>query len=117
MNEVVVRQETLPEAGEVKALARELAAAYRDRVLRYKHELGLSTEEAAAKAGEPPSMSERFRVMDRPAEEPIPGPPSERGHHHRQAGLLADHRRVGPDAATRARAQPQPAGRSCQVYP
>jgi hypothetical protein len=69
MIEVVVKRQTLPEAGEARMLARELAAAYQDRVRGFKHEQGLPTEEAAAKADEPPSLSERLRVMGRPAEE------------------------------------------------
>jgi hypothetical protein len=69
MNEVTLKPERLPEAGEAQTLARELAAAYRDRVYRHKFELGLSTEEAVAMADEPTSLSETFRIMDRPAQE------------------------------------------------
>jgi hypothetical protein len=69
MNEVVVKQETLPEVGEARMLARELAAAYRDSVYRHKAELGLSTEEAVAKADEPTSLGEMFRIMGRSPEE------------------------------------------------
>jgi hypothetical protein len=69
MNEVIVKQATPPEAGEARMLARELAAAYRDRVLRHKHELRLSTEQALAEANEPPSLSERLRITGCPPEE------------------------------------------------
>jgi hypothetical protein len=69
MNELTIRRETLPATGEAEMLAREMAAAYRDRVLACKHELGLDTETAMAKADEPPSLSERFRITDRPLEE------------------------------------------------
>jgi hypothetical protein len=69
MNELTIRRETLPATGEAKMLAREMAAAYRDRVLRHKHELGLSSEEAAAKADEPPSLSETIRITDRAPDE------------------------------------------------
>jgi hypothetical protein len=69
MNEVAVKPETRPEALEVKALARQLASAYWDRVNRYKHELGLSTQGAVAKAEEPCSLSRLWKIQDRPSEE------------------------------------------------
>jgi hypothetical protein len=69
VNEIAVKPQSPSEAAEMKALARELAGAYQGRVHRYKYEQGLSTEEAVAKADEPLSLNERFRIMDRPPEE------------------------------------------------
>src|SRR5262245_55587761 len=69
MNEIVASQEAPPELLDVKVLARELAAAYRDRVYCFKHELGLSTQEAAAKAEERCPLSRVWKILDCPAEE------------------------------------------------
>jgi hypothetical protein len=69
MNAVAVKQPSPPRVPEVQPLARNLAGAYRDRVNCIKHELGLSTEEAAAKAGEPCSLGSVFTILDRPPEE------------------------------------------------
>jgi hypothetical protein len=69
MNEVAVQPEAHPETREARSLARELAGAYRDRVNRHKHELGLSTQEAVAKAEEPCSLSRTWRIQDGAPEE------------------------------------------------
>src|SRR5262249_23389944 len=68
-NQLATQANTLPAASEVGTLARELAAAYRDRVHRHKHEPGLSKEEAAAKAEAPSSLDQQFRVQDCPPEQ------------------------------------------------
>jgi ribosome-binding protein aMBF1 (putative translation factor) len=69
MNETTATPEPSPERGDIARLARELAAAFRDRVLRYKHELGLSTEEAAAKAEQPCSLLRVWEIQDASPEE------------------------------------------------
>src|SRR5262249_16420155 len=69
MNEIAVKPQGLPGAPEARSLARELAAAFRDRVNRYKHEQGLSTEEAVAKADEPCSLSRAWKIQDCAPEE------------------------------------------------
>ncbi len=67
--EVVVRQRSVSEPSEVGPLARELAGAYRDRVMGYKHELGLTTAEAVAKADEPCSLGQLLTILGRAPEE------------------------------------------------
>jgi hypothetical protein len=53
---------------EVGMLARELVAAYRQGVARHKHELGLSTAEAMAKAEEPCPLGQALNIVARPPE-------------------------------------------------
>jgi hypothetical protein len=69
MKTVIVKHVSPLGANEVKPLARELAAAFRDRVNQYKYELGLSTEEAVAKAEADCPLSRLFRIMDCAPEE------------------------------------------------
>jgi hypothetical protein len=64
MNEVAVKPEPLPEARHARPLARELAAACRSQLNRYRHEQGLSAEEAAAKAEEPCSLPRLWKLQD-----------------------------------------------------
>jgi hypothetical protein len=71
MSEMVVQADPVARAGELQALAHELADAYRDRVGRYQHELGLSPQEAAAKAEEPCLLSRAWVVQDYPADQVI----------------------------------------------
>jgi hypothetical protein len=68
VNEIALKMET-PEAAEMKALARELAAAYAERVRRYQHELGLSAAEAVAKADAPAPVPRLWEIEDRPPEQ------------------------------------------------
>lgn len=53
MNEIATRQETVPEAADVRMLARELAASYRSSVDHHRRKLGLPAAEAVALAEEP----------------------------------------------------------------
>jgi hypothetical protein len=69
MHAILTREQPTPEALEAGMLARELAAAYREKVGRCKHELGLSTEEAVAKADEPSPVSHLLRISLLPPEE------------------------------------------------
>src|SRR5262245_62271212 len=69
MNEIVAKADGPAGAAEVRVLAREMAAANRDRVARYKHELGLSSQEAAAKAEEPCSLQRTWAIEDCPPEQ------------------------------------------------
>ena len=71
MNDLTTHRQALPGAAEAsaRALARELATAYRDRVACYKHELGLSAEEATAKTEEPGSLSRIWKIQDCPPEQ------------------------------------------------
>src|SRR5262249_53894318 len=50
-------------------LAREMAGAYRDRIGRLKHELGITTQEAAAKADEPCPLGEMLNIANSSPEE------------------------------------------------
>src|SRR5262245_27468803 len=68
MKAITVSPNSPPEVLDVRMLARELANTYRDRVCRLKHELGLSTQEAAAKAVERPSLGHVWEKLERPAE-------------------------------------------------
>ena len=69
MRAVATRDKAISEALEVGMLARELAAAYRERVSRYKHELGVSPQEAVAKADEPSPVGHLLRISLLPPEE------------------------------------------------
>jgi hypothetical protein len=69
MNEVAVRGNAAPETLDVQALARQLANAYRERVQRIQYELGLSPQEAVAKAEERCPLSRALAVVDKPPEE------------------------------------------------
>jgi hypothetical protein len=69
MNEIDITPEpSAGERGNIGRLAGELAAAFRDRVLRYKHELGLTTEQALAKAEEPCPPERSRQIQDCPPE-------------------------------------------------
>src|SRR6516162_2156666 len=68
MTAVKVVQTEMPGIKEADSLARELADAYRSRVSRYKHQLGLETTEAVAKAEEPCSIGRRFTILGLPPE-------------------------------------------------
>src|SRR5262245_27688587 len=69
MNEIATRGNAAPETPDVQAMARELANAFREKVDRYKYELGLSPQEAVAKAEERCPLSRALAVVDKPPEE------------------------------------------------
>src|SRR5262245_58937329 len=69
MNQISPRRAKPPKPTEVQPLARQLASAYRDRVNRHRHELGLSTEEAAAKAEAACSVERTWAIEDCPPEQ------------------------------------------------
>jgi hypothetical protein len=70
MQELTVSQQGAPpDAPDIALLAREMAAAYQTRVLRYKHTLGLSTQEAAAKAEKPCPVPRVWEIQGRPPED------------------------------------------------
>jgi hypothetical protein len=69
MRAVVAKQNPSPRVGEIKALGRELADAYRGRVGQYKHEQGLTTQEAVANADQPRQLPDLWRALDCPPEE------------------------------------------------
>src|SRR5262249_41116048 len=62
MNEIVARGDAAPETPDVEAMARHLANAFREKVDRYKYELGVSAQEAVAKAEEPCPLSRALAV-------------------------------------------------------
>jgi hypothetical protein len=69
MTEIVARGNAALETPDVQAMARQLANAYRERVQRIQYELGLSPQEAAAKAEERCPLSQALAVVDKPPEE------------------------------------------------
>jgi hypothetical protein len=69
MNELAVKQESVPAIVDARMVAREMAAAFRDRVNRYKHAQGLSTPEAVAKAEEPCSFGRALTIVGQSPEE------------------------------------------------
>jgi hypothetical protein len=69
MNEMATRGDAAPETPDVETMARQLANAYRERVQRIQYELGLSPQEAVAKAEEPCPLSRALAVVDKPPED------------------------------------------------
>jgi hypothetical protein len=70
MNDVAVQPEKAsPQVREVRTLASKLATAFRHRVERYKHQLGLAPQEAVAKAEGPCTLSETLRILHCPPDE------------------------------------------------
>jgi hypothetical protein len=66
MSEIVVKAERPGVAGEAEMLARQMAEARRSRIAQLRYELGLSAEEAAAKADEPCPAGRVFDILGRP---------------------------------------------------
>src|SRR5262249_10015072 len=64
MSDMAVQGGPLPQSRDVEALARELSAAYKQRVLRIKAEQGLPVEEAVAKADEPCSTWRLWQIKN-----------------------------------------------------
>jgi hypothetical protein len=69
MSEVVAETERPEVAGEAAMLAREMAEARRARIWQLRSELGLSAEEAAAKADEPCAFLSVVAIESRPPDQ------------------------------------------------
>jgi hypothetical protein len=69
MQEITVKPEAPPGAGEVHWLACQLVDAFQNRVNRFKHEQGLSTPEAVAKAENPCAGPRALTIMLRAPEQ------------------------------------------------
>jgi hypothetical protein len=69
MNEIVTRGNAAPETPDVEMMARQLASAYREKVRRIQYELGLSVQDAVAKAEEPCPLNRALAVVNKPPEE------------------------------------------------